>query len=100
MDSKRSALLPPSRGPWVFSFFLRVLCSLAFLQMVDKVWYDWQRRLPINKNAFGGGSISVFDLTDIFPQFPTGMPPYLNVSAPECPRCSASNLILFHSFVA
>ena len=62
--------------------------------MVDKLWYDWQRRLPINKNAFGGGSTSVFGLADMFPQFPTGMPPYLNVSAPEYPECSVSNLIL------
>ena len=48
--------------------------------MVDKIWYDWQRRLPMNKDAFGGGSTSVYDQPDTFPQFPTGMPPFLNVS--------------------
>ena len=55
--------------------------SFAFVQMVDKIWYDWQRRRTMNKYAFGGGSVTAFGNLDLFPQFPTGLPPFLNVSA-------------------
>ncbi|KAF9648026.1 Di-copper centre-containing protein [Thelephora ganbajun] len=49
--------------------------------MVDKLWYDWQNRLPMNKFAFGGGSVSAFGEFPAFFEFPTGAPPYLNFSS-------------------
>lgn len=49
--------------------------------MVDKIWYDWQNRVPMNKYAFGGGSNSTFGIFPDFFDFPTGKPPYLNVSS-------------------
>ena len=50
------------------------------IQMIDKIWYDWQRRDPSNKNAFGGGSISgQVDPSQVL-TYPTGAPPFLNVS--------------------
>ena len=48
-------------------------------QMVDKIWYDWQNKDPRNKYAYGGGSIETSGTN--FTTFPTGYPPYLNVSA-------------------
>ena len=48
--------------------------------MVDKVWYDWQRRDLSNKNAFGGGLISsAADPTVSSSEYPTGAPPWLDV---------------------
>ena len=47
--------------------------------MVDKIWYDWQNKSPKNKYAFGGGSVQATDSTT-YPDFPTGLPPYYNVS--------------------
>jgi len=49
--------------------------------MVDKIWYDWQHALPMNKYAFGGGENATFGTSD-FVEFPTGKPPYLNLSTP------------------
>lgn len=49
--------------------------------MIDKIWSDWQDKNPKNKYAYGGGSVTAFagNFT-IFAAFPTGLPPYLNVS--------------------
>jgi hypothetical protein len=49
--------------------------------MVDKIWYDWQNKGPRNKYAFGGGSASALSNFTTFVTFPTGLPPYLGVSA-------------------
>src|ERR1700753_3640650 len=52
----------------------------TFLQMIDKVWYDWQNQDPSNKNIFAGGSISwAADSNISYSQYPTGAPPLLNV---------------------
>jgi len=49
--------------------------------MVDKVWRDWQLRDPNNTNAFGGGSVSAqVDPTQAL-TYPTGAPPFLNLSS-------------------
>jgi len=48
--------------------------------MVDKMWADWQRRLKMNKYAFGGGGTTAFGTHPAFEQFPTGLPPFLGVS--------------------
>ena len=50
-------------------------------QMIDKVWYDWQRKNPRNKYSYGGGSITALPHYKTFEMFPTGLPPYLGVSA-------------------
>jgi tyrosinase len=48
--------------------------------MVDKVWYDWQNRDPINFNSFYGGSVEYIDSLATFNEYPNGGPPYLGVS--------------------
>ena len=49
------------------------------IQMIDKIWYDWQHRDPSNKNAYKGGSVSgVMDPSQAV-AYPAGAPPYLNV---------------------
>ena len=55
------------------------------VQMVDKVWHDWQQKGLRNKYSFGGGSVStIFNSTfATFTEFPTGLPPYVNVSVPS-----------------
>ena len=47
--------------------------------MIDKLWYDWQKLSPKNKNAFAGGSISVQVDPTQQAEYPTGAPPFLNV---------------------
>ncbi|KAF9647444.1 Di-copper centre-containing protein [Thelephora ganbajun] len=49
--------------------------------MVDKIWYDWQHRNSSNKNAFGGGSISAQVDPSQESEYPTGAPPFLNLSS-------------------
>ena len=59
-------------------FALRLM--LCRLQMVDKVWLDWQRRDPENANSFFGGSAQALQSLETYHQYPTGGPPYLSVS--------------------
>ena len=48
--------------------------------VIDKVWYDWQHKDPMNKNAFGGGSISwQVNSSLLLSEYPAGGPPWLNV---------------------
>ena len=49
-------------------------------QMIDKAWYDWQKKSPKNKYSYGGGSVTPLPSFQNFTIFPTGLPPYLNVS--------------------
>jgi len=49
------------------------------LQMVDKLWDDWQRRRPENFWAFQGGSVGSLSVPGLYEQFPNGGPPFLNV---------------------
>ena len=49
--------------------------------MIDKIWYDWQQKNIKNQVAYGGGSVAALGNFSLFSQFPTGLPPYLNVSA-------------------
>ena len=72
-------------------FFLHhAVCSIhifakkgadAFVvQMVDKVWFDWQNKNASNKNVFAGGTVSWQASSSVlFLQYPTGAPPWLNV---------------------
>jgi tyrosinase len=48
--------------------------------MVDKLWYDWQNRDPMNANSFNGGSVGYIYNLAAYDEYPNGGPPYLNVS--------------------
>ena len=49
--------------------------------MVDKTWYDWQRKSPENKYAYGGGTVPALSNFSLFIQYPTGLPPFAHVSS-------------------
>ena len=48
--------------------------------MIDKIWYDWQIRDPVNVQSFFGGSVGRLESLDAYNQYPNGGPPYLGVS--------------------
>jgi tyrosinase len=48
--------------------------------MVDKIWYDWQNRDPVNFNSFYGGSVEHIDSLAAYNEYPNGGPPYFGVS--------------------
>jgi tyrosinase len=49
--------------------------------MVDKIWYDWQSRDPINVRSFDGGSVQQTGSLDAYKQYPNGGPPYLSLES-------------------
>ena len=51
---------------------------MCFVQMIDKVWADWQSQSATNAAAFGGGSVSV-QVDASAGAYPNGGPPFLNV---------------------
>jgi tyrosinase len=48
--------------------------------MIDKIWYDWQNRDPMNANSFYGGSVEYIYSLAAWDEYPNGGPPYLDVS--------------------
>jgi len=46
--------------------------------MVDKVWYDWQRKNPANFWAYHGGSVEKIDDLPDYEKYPNGGPPFLS----------------------
>jgi tyrosinase len=48
--------------------------------MIDKVWYDWQLRNPVNANSFFGGSVQALQSLATYNQYPNGDAPFLSVS--------------------
>ena len=48
--------------------------------MIDKIWYDWQRRNPLNAKNFFGGSVEYLESLAAYNQYPNGGPPFLSVS--------------------
>ncbi|KAF8470979.1 Di-copper centre-containing protein [Russula ochroleuca] len=50
-------------------------------QMVDKIWYDWQSRDPVNVNSFFGGSVQSLESLDAYNQYPNGGPPFLSLDS-------------------
>lgn len=50
------------------------------LQMIDKVWSDWQHRHPQNFWAYAGGSVPTITDFKQYVQFPNGAPSFMNVS--------------------
>ena len=63
------------------SFTAFYLSYHTVVQMVDKIWYDWQQKSAKNKYAYGGGSVEGVSVFATFSEFPTGLPPCLGVSA-------------------
>lgn len=49
--------------------------------MVDKLWYDWQRKNPKNFWAYHGGSVSAFGNFTNYDKYPSGGPPYLHFNS-------------------
>ena len=66
-------------------------------QMIDKVWYDWQNKGPENKYSYGGGSVTPLPNFTAFRTSPTGLPPYLNVSASSDLKRTRV-VMVFHAF--
>ena len=88
-------LLPGAEMVLERSFVLHAPCGLYYsvlllipphpsydadAQMVDKIWFDWQNKSPKNRYAFTGGSVEALDNFADFTEFPTGRPPFVNVS--------------------
>ena len=48
--------------------------------MIDRIWYEWQNRNLASATSFFGGSVEHLDNEADYQQYPTGGPPYLNVS--------------------
>lgn len=48
--------------------------------MVDKIWYDWQKKHPENFWSYLGGTVPAHSQPGLYAQFPTGGPPFMNVS--------------------
>jgi hypothetical protein len=48
--------------------------------MIDKIWYDWQNRDPLNAQSFFGGSLESINNLTAYNENPTGVGPYLDVS--------------------
>ncbi|KAH9974194.1 Di-copper centre-containing protein [Russula vinacea] len=49
--------------------------------MVDKIWYDWQKRDPVNVKSFSGGSVQQTGSFAAYTQYPNGGPPYLSLDS-------------------
>ena len=58
-----------------------------FLQMIDRLWAQWQLVAPQNAVSFMGGSVPARETFAIYQTFPNGGPPFLNVSKAR-PRVS------------
>ena len=87
---------PPHRSyvfpsPWGMPYrqFHRWRADVHVVQMIDKIWYDWQRRDPSNKGAFAGGSVSgQMDPSLVAESYPTGGPPFLSVRGNLFNQCT------------
>lgn len=49
--------------------------------MVDKVWYDWQRKHAVNFWAYEGGSVQNLTSLAAIDEYPNGMPPALSLNS-------------------
>ena len=64
----------------ISSLFVSSYLTTWAPQMVDKIWYDWQKRDTRNKYAYGGGSRQATTSFASFIAAPNGLSPYLGVS--------------------
>ena len=74
-----------SLTPLPFSLILAV--NLPLLQMVDRLWAQWQLAAPENTFSFTGGSVRARETYATYQTFPNGGPPFLNVGK-TCPNAS------------
>ena len=51
--------------------------------MIDKIWYDWQKKGLKNKYSYEGGSVTALPNYRNYTIYPTGLPPFLNVGVPS-----------------
>jgi len=79
---ERSPVLHAPCGSCHWSSFHQIysISPLCTAQMIDKVWYDWQNKHPMNKYAYEGGSVTPIPSFANYTIFPNGLPPDLNVS--------------------
>ena len=56
----------------------------CYVQMVDKVWYDWQNANISNFWAYQGGSVQNLTSLQALADYPNGMPPSLYVRPTQC----------------
>ena len=49
------------------------------LQMIDRLWAQWQLLAPQNALSFTGGSVPARETFAIYTTFPNGGPPFLHV---------------------
>ena len=61
-------------------FSSHLVSPYMIAQMIDKIWYDWQNLNIESQFSYGGGSVAALTNFTEFTLFPTGLPPYLNVS--------------------
>ena len=52
---------------------------MILLQMIDRLWAQWQLMAPQNALSFTGGSVPARETYAIYQTFPNGGPPFLNV---------------------
>ena len=82
MDLERSLVLYALCGS-CYPILLLILPHSSYhtdAQMIDKIWFDWQNKSPKNRYAFTGGSVQALHSFAEFTEFPTGLPPFVNVS--------------------
>jgi len=51
------------------------------LQMIDRLWTEWQHKAQQNGLSFGGGSVQARETFEMYQTFPNGGPPFLHVGA-------------------
>ncbi|KAJ7878655.1 hypothetical protein B0H13DRAFT_1892534 [Mycena leptocephala] len=51
------------------------------VEMVNCIWFKWQKKHKLNTYAFEGGSVQQFENTTVFSQYLNGGPPYLTMNS-------------------
>ncbi|KAJ6559934.1 Di-copper centre-containing protein [Mycena capillaripes] len=49
--------------------------------MIDRIWFQWQKKHELNKYAFEGGSVQRLENATAFSKYPTGSAPYLTMNS-------------------
>ena len=62
--------------------------------MIDKVWYDWQNRDPVNANSFNGGAVEQIANLTIYDVWPNGGAPFQDVSTRVLVRLEMEEFML------
>jgi tyrosinase len=62
-----------------FASLLVLMLNSPLLQMIDRLWAQWQLVAPQNAVSFVGGSVPARETYAIYQTFPNGGPPFLHV---------------------